>query len=102
MIDWKEPWSELWQPSNSFEIELTKELRDGHVLYGTETHCIGRREDRDDFLFEVSGERLKYAVVHLTYSGGKESDTKLPITIVYENIDEFIHRMNEDNKEYMR
>lgn len=90
-IKWLEPWDSLCTEGSSFEQELYKELGKKHVLYNKKISVIGRRYDRDDFLFEVNDIEFKFAVVHLTFSGKEESGV-YPRTKLYKDLDDWINR----------
>ena len=57
--------------------ELQTEVSLGHSLYGTSATAVARRKDCDDVLFEIDLRDKPLAVVHLTWNGGKELDTRL-------------------------
>lgn len=99
-IEWLEPWDSLCTDRSSFEEELRKELRQGHVLYGKKVAVIGRCYDCDEFLLEVSGFEFRYAVAHLTFSG-KEESGNYPKTKAYKGLNDWINRcMIPDNNEF--
>lgn len=66
-----------------FETELARELCDGHVLYGVHAKIVARRQDLDDFLFELPDGR--FANVHLTWA--HESHPTWPSTEIYESVE---------------
>ncbi|QLY77851.1 hypothetical protein [Clostridium intestinale] len=99
-IAWLEPWYCLCTEGSSFEQELYKELGKNHVLNNKKVSVIGRRYDRDDFLFEINDIEFKLAVVHLTFSGKDESGT-YPKTKLYKDLDDWINRcMLPDHTEF--
>ena len=99
-IKWLEPWDSLCTDGKSFEQELYKEVGRNHVLYNKKVSVIGRRYDRDDFLFEVKDIEFKFAVVHLTFSGKEEIGVN-PRTKVYKDLDHWINRcMILDHNEF--
>jgi len=61
-----------------FEDEYATEIGKGHPLYGVPVRAVGRRIDRDDVLFELLRHLCDYAVVHLTWSGQEEADSRWP------------------------
>lgn len=83
-IEWFPPW-EAAQDSSFFERELVYELPKGHVLFGEPFRLLGRRVDRDDFLFQLEGGRV--ASVHLTWS--RETDPAWPSTTIFANLAEW-------------
>jgi hypothetical protein len=82
MITILEPWHRCDDPR--FEEELRREICSSHVLHGVAATIIARRQDRDDFLFELPDGR--FAIVHLTWA--RESDPRWPATEVFDSIDE--------------
>jgi hypothetical protein len=71
----KADWPEGWRPIDhaqkpQFEAELKRELAPAHLLHGVVASALGRRDDRDDFLFVLDDSRV--AVVHLTWKAEKE------------------------------
>lgn len=73
------PWESI-DPENSdrFEDEYAAEIGKGHPLYGVPVKALARRVDRDDVLFRLLRHLCSYAVVHLTWSGREESDSRWP------------------------
>ena len=70
-----------------FEAELKKEVCALHPLHEQQARCIGRRKDRDDFLFLFPGSARPVAVVHLTWSIEKTAD--FPWTTFFESEEDF-------------
>lgn len=78
-FEFLEPWHSC---SNVFfNDELLREVSRDHVLYGMDAKVIARRQDIDDFLFELSDGR--FANVHLTWA--KETNPEWPATEIYES-----------------
>jgi hypothetical protein len=75
---------------NALEQELHRELSRRHSLYGSRATAIARRDDDDDVLFEVTGDKHGFAVVHLTWSGGQEANPVFPYTRWYQTLSEWI------------
>ena len=72
-----------WEPiepavATKFEDEYATEIGKGHPLYGVPVRAIGRRIDQDDVLFQLLRHLCDYAVVHLTWSGREEPDSRWP------------------------
>jgi hypothetical protein len=72
-----------WEPIDpamaaKYEDEYATEIAKGHPLYGVPVRAVGRRNDCDDVLFELLRHLCDYAVVHLTWSGQEELDSRLP------------------------
>lgn len=66
------PW---WVPEGGLEIqelELSRELAPGHMLYGARVSALARCEGCDDVLFSVTDRPFPWAVVHLTWRGSEE------------------------------
>lgn len=57
--------------ANYFHSELLREVRHGHVLYGTDLRVIARALPQDDVLVETVDGQV--ALVHLTFSGHAEA-----------------------------
>lgn len=96
------PWGPIAseQQRESLEQELSREIGPGHVLAGKTLHALARRGDRDDILVEATG--LGYAVVHLTWSGTRETSARRPRTELFSSIDEWkakgMKRDHEDSE----
>jgi len=81
-----EGWDFLSRESAAaMEIELHREICEGHVLYGLECFAIARREDRDDFLFSVQGAAAPIYSVHLTWSWSEETSPDWPYAVSFES-----------------
>ena len=92
-----DPWIPAPQ-ENGFSEELEREVSKGHPLFGIEAQCIARREDCDDYLFQLNDKSGRYAVVHLTWN--VETSPKWPITEMFANLDDFkMHRMMPDSED---
>lgn len=96
-------WLEPWVPAMAgMEKELEKEVGEGHVLYGTRCVPVARRIDQDDVLFQVDGREDFYAVVRLTWSGMRESDSAFPRTEAFRSIGEWVEKkMKPDHNVFM-
>lgn len=96
---------EPWNPcENSISIinELKHEISAQHILHNIQVELIARRFDCDDCLFKILEDNPKYAVVHLTWSSTKETNSIFPTTDMYDNWDDFLeNRMKLDNLESM-
>lgn len=79
-IDLPEPWHWI---TTDFSTELYHELPHGHILAGKSVRSVARRQDRDDFLFEIIHADFQYAVVHLTWQ--KETKNLWPVSKLYKN-----------------
>ncbi len=95
-IEWLEPWwcfcLEDGEFGQSFEEELRKELSSQHTLYPyrQSARAIAKREDRDDFLFWLPQADQMFAIVHLTFKGGLETDPNWPSTSMLNSLAEFV------------
>ncbi len=97
---WMLPWEAATDPA-PIEAELGRELVRGHVLFGRRAVCIGRRIDQDDVLFFLPDGPQPYAVVHLTWHGVKERDTRWPSTRLFPSLAAWIgERMQPDHDDY--
>jgi hypothetical protein len=63
--------------------QLNIEIDKGHILYGKDIKTIARRQDNDDVLFGVFEADFKYAMVHLTWSQVKLSNSDIPKVKTY-------------------
>ena len=95
----REPWYTVSDESvEALVSELRREAVAGHPLYDVDVVVIARREDRDDVAFMVPDGRV--AVVHLTWSGRPESNSRYPTVIWYEGTDAFQLRLDDDHSEF--
>ena len=85
------PWESI-DPENSdrFEDEYAVEIPRGHPLYGVPVKAIARRVDSDDVLFRLLRHLCEFAVVHLTWSGRKESDRRWPTCDICIDVDDLM------------
>lgn len=84
-IDWPDEWVRF-SDGTHLVAELRRELCPEHSLYGRSVVALGRREDCDDILFQVLGDEVLFAVVHLTWRGRREPDPRWPATELYPEI----------------
>ena len=97
-FQFQEPWVSVREHENNLEQELQREVSQGHPLYMKRTRAIAQRTDCDDVLFEVDSADFAYAVVHLTWTGEPEKDSRWPDTQVFANWQDWIEkRMKPDN-----
>lgn len=82
-IEYLLPWQESVSDPDAFQQELHRELAASHPLFGAEAVAVARRIDCDDVLFKLADG--KYAVVHLTWSGKKESNSDYPATRIFDH-----------------
>ena len=101
-IEFVEPWVPVGPEAEQLTRELAREVGETHVLWSRKARPIGQRIDCDDVLFEVDGEPLRYAVVHLTWRGRRENDPRWPDTRMFSTISEWIRDgMMMDHHEYV-
>ncbi len=86
-IDLLPPWEKC---SNGFEVELEREVSSKHILFGVEAISIAHRIDNDDVLFFLPRHEKTLAVVHLTWSGKQDIDSKFPLTRFFSSLDDWI------------
>jgi hypothetical protein len=87
----KTPWQELSADrAKEFSAQLQRELSPLHVLYGTEARAVVARLDRDDVLFELTGQKNQLAQVHLSWSQGPSKDPKWPATQFFDNWENWV------------
>lgn len=89
------PWENV-SDAQRLNVELARELCEGHMLYGRKVHAVARRIDQDDFLFIEGKEAF---VVHLTWA--KESDPAWPTCVRYGSVDLWVKNcMHPDADDY--
>lgn len=100
LLEWLPP----WEPAEpGLEDELTREVGSRHPLKGRKAISVGRRADNDDVLFYLPGCPALLAVVHLTWSGRRERDPRLPSTVLYESVRAWESEcMRPDHHEFKR
>jgi hypothetical protein len=96
-------WLEPWRPASSgLEAELEREINPQHLLFGRKAISVGRRDDRDDVLFLLPDNPDPLAVVHLTWTGKRETNPKWPHTTFYSSLDDWMERcMKADHLEFV-
>jgi len=82
-IEYQEPWNATGKYADNLVKELEREVTEGHLLFQVEVRAIAQRTDSDDVLFRLPDGRC--AVVHLTWSGEPEGDSRWPDTRVFES-----------------
>ena len=101
-IEYLEPWIAIGQYADKLVKELEREVTQGHVLWKVKTRAIAQRSDSDDVLFEIESEQGKCAVVHLTWSGKPEQDSRWPDMRIYATIDLWADEcMKTDHAEFI-
>lgn len=86
----------------AYDNELKMELCLDHPLYGVRTRAIARTRHADDILFELHDHRVaQFAVVHLTFRGGREPDPQWPSVVLYRDLEHWVtQRMLRDAASY--
>lgn len=84
---WPERWGPIDDPAieRALEVELQRELKPDHQLFGLPLKAIGRRRDCDDVLYAIQDGSGRVADVHLTWQGINEL-APWPSTFVFESI----------------
>ena len=98
----REPW-ELIDSSlgDGIKDELLKEINGDHPLHKVNCEPVAKRIDNDDVLFRINPHLCEYAVVHLTWSGKKEVDSKWPHVDFFADTDDlYKERLKPDYEEY--
>ncbi len=100
-VEFQAPWRMVEQFSENLVNELQHEVTAHHPLWGKSVRAIAQRIDSDAVLFEIAGESKAYAVVHLTWSGEPEKDSRWPDTKLFPSLDEWVRDgMVPDHREY--
>jgi len=86
-LEWPEGWDALhYDDIPKFTRELSREICSEHILYNVPACALGRRTDKDDFLFQIESVSGRFAVVHLTWQ--KETNPQWPSTSVFNSFEE--------------
>ncbi len=100
--EYLEPWIATGRYADNLVKELEREVTQGHLLWNVKSRAIAQRSDSDDVLFEIESKQGKYAVVHLTWSGEPELDSRWPKTRIYATIDLWTEEcMKTDHAEFI-
>ena len=98
-IDWPEPW--VAYASATTDLEAEKEIPPGHALYGQKLISIGRRQDCDDVLYFVPDHSFPLAVVHLTWTGKQETESRFPLSRLFGSLNEWLEScMKKDHEDF--
>src|ERR1051325_11296811 len=89
-IDWLEPWYPIKHDEQALVAELAREVGPQHPLFGERAVPVARRRDCDDVLFALPGSQKLLALVHLTWSGQRETNPQWPSTKFFSGWDEWI------------
>ncbi|QKZ13796.1 hypothetical protein [Spirosoma sp. KUDC1026] len=87
-----EPWI---ASDNSAAVlgELQIELGKQHQLYEKRVEVIGRSLQADDYLFRMIENDVEYCMVHLTWSGRKESNPDFPRVTFFKTWETFVEKV---------
>src|SRR5689334_10663252 len=89
-MNWLDPWCAVTDGTNDRLLEeLHRELCSEHILFGVPVRPIGRRDDCDDVLFEITDGSDRVALVHLTYAHHPETNPLWPSTQMFTNWEHF-------------
>jgi hypothetical protein len=94
-----DPWTMMYgEYEQEFIDELHREIGPKHPLYRREVFAIAARRDPNAVIFQtVDGEI--YAIVHLTWSGRRETAVGKPLTELLENRQAVAQRITADHAE---
>jgi hypothetical protein len=97
IMEWPQPFVPIDRPEtkSAFEAELQRELKPGHPLFGIRVMAIGARYDQDDVVFELLDGSGRFADVHLTWAGEKETPP-WPGVALFESFIEWAKSVNEE------
>lgn len=99
--NWLEPWHRIEGDGQHLVAELAREVGPSHPLFGLHAIPLGRRRDSDDVLFALPESQKPLALVHLTWSGRRETDSQWPFTKFFSSWDDWIEQgMKPDHREY--
>jgi len=87
--DYLEPWSAVTSHAANLEAERRREVSEGHPLHACSHTAIAQRTDSDDVLFRMNGAEPRHAVVHLTWRGDPEPESRWPETRFFETMDQW-------------
>lgn len=95
------PWRPLTHPRDvpALQLQLERELAEGHPLWGNDIEVVGRRVDNDDVLVLCCDGAM--VVVHLDWATGPHNNpAEYPSVITYQSLAEFHQVMDSDAHEY--
>jgi hypothetical protein len=91
-MDWQDPWRPVGAEAPELVAKLQRELGPRHPLAGARAVPVARRHDQDDVLFELPDREPRYALVHLTWAGRQEMDSRWPHTEFFHGWEEWVRR----------
>jgi hypothetical protein len=95
-IEFKDfPWIAPWQPISergrgAYELELLLEVGPGHPLFEVPVRALARTSHDDDILFALDEHPAAFAVVHLTFRGRRERESKWPSVVLFRDLDHWV------------
>ena len=96
-----DPWKMMYvEYEQEFIEELHCEIGPEHPLYRREVFAIAVRRDPDAVIFQTADGEI-YAIVHLTWSGRRESAVGMPMTELLENRQAVGQRITADHAEWL-
>ena len=100
-ISWVDPWHPVTGASSfMLTLELRFEMCRKHPLSKKKVKAIARCGVCDDVLYAVEDDLKPFAVVHLTWTGQRETNTEFPWIVFYSSIDEWVEKcMKVDHKD---
>jgi hypothetical protein len=94
-----DPWTMMYgEYEQEFIEELQREIGPRHPLYRRDVFAIAVRRDPDAVIFQTVDDEI-YAVVHLTWSGRRETVVGRPMTELLENRQAVGQRIAADHAE---
>lgn len=90
------PWRE--STDEALLTELQRKVPRGHFLYEIPVKVLGRRDDKDEVLFELQDDTGRLVAVHLTFQ--VETDIHWPHFSVFASEAEWIQRMQADHVDF--
>ena len=94
-----DPWTMMYgEYEQEFIEELQREIGPKHPFYRRDIFAIAVRRDPDAVIFQTVDDEI-YAVVHLTWSGRRETGVGRPMTELLENRQAVGQRIAADHAE---
>jgi hypothetical protein len=96
-----DPWTMMYvEYEQEFIDELQREIGSEHSLYRRDVFAIAVRRDPDAVIFQTADGEI-YAIVHLTWSGRRETAVGMPMTELLENRQAVGQRITADHAEWL-
>jgi hypothetical protein len=90
---WIAPWQAIsYQGKEAYELELRREVTPGHPLYDVNVQAVARTCNDDEILFYLPDHPAQLAVVHLTFTGRPERESRWPHVTLYKDTDHWVTR----------